>query len=716
MSFPDSTISSSSTTASLFPPPPASQQLALTRVDGIGQWNSWTRNFNTPLLALLDLLDNSFDAALEPKKSEISDIDGEPRPDVCLSSSKSYKGKIVIEADRFPTLLQDKTNKITGVCITNNSYYEIKTMGRILEAYSSAKGRMEHGDRVFAETIGENGVGLKQGCAVLSDLSFVLMKKGTRLSMGIVAARLQKREGICLPSFEFESEDGEKGLRSEMEDTFGIKFRDTVGECVAEYGDGSLAVGINRLITHFNVLTQSDAWGDDDYVFRVVLHNIKKDAKTGGDTDDELVESGEVAKATDTIEQDLAHSRAKELMDEVRRKLPRHYIHIPSHFEIIVDENPIDFCYWQRRLVELTEFNQYIDSVTPISAQQWDWVHPQGKGAYKLRIWCGFDPVRLQCDGQNACNLLIYSRHSGRLIVEEEDARALLHLGAGSSNFAQGLTIIVDDIHGHLPLNPTKQEIAWGEQTSGNVHKKNLYTWIGAIAYLYWSLHFKRGYGESKTKLTAAVKQHSYLPADASDDIKPLDQSHLAVYKNIKWRYAPSNGTVRCPNMTLIEVVPGKDTLWRLEYTRTESASNPKKKRKITEVAEVVELKAKYEETKEECEKTKEECQKQVQRYKEKKDRLKNVAEVKFAEMKAEIKILKRSLVIEKKMRLEDKEEKECMEREKDAIIERLRQRNKVLEERAALVKQEVDEVYSGGTCQVAVKQEEGELYSETEI
>ena len=38
-----------------------------TRVNGIGLWNSWTRNFKTPLLACLDLLDNSFDAALPSK-------------------------------------------------------------------------------------------------------------------------------------------------------------------------------------------------------------------------------------------------------------------------------------------------------------------------------------------------------------------------------------------------------------------------------------------------------------------------------------------------------------------------------------------------------------------------------------------------------------------------------------------------------------------------
>jgi hypothetical protein len=36
-----------------------------TRVDGLGLWRSWTRNFKTKQLALLDLIDNSLDAAIE---------------------------------------------------------------------------------------------------------------------------------------------------------------------------------------------------------------------------------------------------------------------------------------------------------------------------------------------------------------------------------------------------------------------------------------------------------------------------------------------------------------------------------------------------------------------------------------------------------------------------------------------------------------------------
>jgi hypothetical protein len=54
--------------------------------------------------------------------------------------------------------------------------------------------------------------------------------------------------------------------------------------------------------------------------------------------------------------------------------------------------------------------------------------------------------------------LYVYSRQSGRLITHHADARTRLGLPAGGSEYSQGLTIIIDDFGGNLPLNPTKQE------------------------------------------------------------------------------------------------------------------------------------------------------------------------------------------------------------------------------------------------------------------
>ena len=43
------------------------------------------------------------------------------------------------------------------------------------------------------------------------------------------------------------------------------------------------------------------------------------------------------------------------------------------------------------------------------------------------------------------------------MVQHEPDARSILSLVAGGTDYCQALTIIVDDIEGYLPLDPTKQ-------------------------------------------------------------------------------------------------------------------------------------------------------------------------------------------------------------------------------------------------------------------
>jgi hypothetical protein len=63
-------------------------------------------------------------------------------------------------------------------------------MNEILKLFISSK------KDAGSDTIGENGVGLKQSCAALSDLSFVLVKNGRdRFELGILAKALQRDDG-----------------------------------------------------------------------------------------------------------------------------------------------------------------------------------------------------------------------------------------------------------------------------------------------------------------------------------------------------------------------------------------------------------------------------------------------------------------------------------------------------------------------------------------
>ncbi|KAL3798341.1 hypothetical protein HJC23_004994 [Cyclotella cryptica] len=150
-------------------------ELKRTRVDGKGMWNSWTRNFRTHTLALLDLIDNALDASIQAP-GEVSD---------------NFIGRVHILPDIFE---RDERPKLTttGITIVNNSWKPIRSLAQVLEVYNSSKLDAGSGD------IGENGIGLKQGCAALSDLSFILVKNGddSRCELGIVAEQLQRVESV----------------------------------------------------------------------------------------------------------------------------------------------------------------------------------------------------------------------------------------------------------------------------------------------------------------------------------------------------------------------------------------------------------------------------------------------------------------------------------------------------------------------------------------
>lgn len=72
------------------------------------------------------------------------------------------------------------------------------------------------------------------------------------------------------------------------------------------------------------------------------------------------------------------------------------------------------------------------------------WHHENAEdGAYKLRIFVGFDRMRINdanVKGKSA-SLSVYSRQSGRLIKYEPDGRSRLGLNASGTMYAQGLTI-----------------------------------------------------------------------------------------------------------------------------------------------------------------------------------------------------------------------------------------------------------------------------------
>jgi hypothetical protein len=494
------------------------EQPETTRVNGIGLWTQWTRNFKTPLLAMLDLMDNAFDAAICDK------------PD--------FQGVVHVLADT-----EKKTLKtVSGIVILNNSYKHIKPMAQVLEVYQSSKGDQ-------SESIGENGVGLKQGCATLSDLSFALSKNLGQYSLGIIAKSLQRKDGCVLPSFSFTNFP----QKDELRDLF--TGHSVIGRCIVEYGGGSLDNGIDRLLEHYERMVTLE---DRQHVFCVVLHELKHNPTSGSvvvhvDSSDD-----------DAYQVDFAQN-AKGLMAKLKQELPRQYIHTSSRLDVRVEGKPVVFAYWQKRLVELSSFQVKLDPKTPIHKSTKDWKDPVH--GYSLKIYAGFDPNRVASPAKSALSLFIYSRQSGRLILQEEDARNMLGLSTGGTEYCQGLTIIVDDYHGKLPLNPTKQDLAFGEEgecckrdyidvspcfcffhsvsrtrysqtAHGETHRANLMNWLGGISKVYWKSHLFKFQGESKTLLTDEIKGHVHtVQAFQRSHVVPrlLHECNLTTLTNITW-------------------------------------------------------------------------------------------------------------------------------------------------------------------------------------
>ena len=168
-------------------------------IGGKGLWNLWTRNFKSTLLMFLDLIDNSVDAAIVTKTSS---------PQAAAVSHQinknTFTGCVQIYRDLYEIIPEQMY--ATGLCIRNNSPHKIAPLHDVLKLFISAK---EHSG---TSSIGENGVGLKQSCAALSDLSFVLTKNQVQVDghhhnddgdrdvvtwfeLGIIAKSLQKEEG-----------------------------------------------------------------------------------------------------------------------------------------------------------------------------------------------------------------------------------------------------------------------------------------------------------------------------------------------------------------------------------------------------------------------------------------------------------------------------------------------------------------------------------------
>ena len=244
---------------------------------------------------------------------------------------------------------------------------------------------------------------------------------------------------------------------------------------------------------------------------------------------------------------------------------------------------------YRSKLVELHQIPLIVDRRNDFRTAE-DWLIPANlDDTYEIKVSIGFDPSRANPFGSRAdpnantfiggqaCSLLIFSRISGRLFLKHDDARGVLRLTNSGTHFCQGLTIIVDDFEGHLPLTPTKESLAFGIEDYGKIHERNLYAWLGALAHVYWN-HFHTMY-KSKAALGNAIKAKKFNVSELEKkdpiDIPTLRFGSFSGVQNVCFSRERVRESIRPYKSELTKWIPGPSTLIKLGAS---NSSKPKKK------------------------------------------------------------------------------------------------------------------------------------------
>ena len=372
---------------------------------------------------------------------------------------------------------------------------------------------------------------------------------------------------------------------------------------VTEYGHGDFDAGLDFFDRHVDNLLHGSTWKHHDNVFCVILNGLRHTG-TSPEEEDEAAEEED--------EECNSRKRCQYLLESLEQDLPRRYLHLKGirvRLKVRSTWQKIDFHYWQQQLAGLTCFQAFIPTSMSfekdadlnssddcqLNLSFRNGAQPQ-KTKQKFRVFCGFDPVRAKEEEPGPCELFIYSSKSGRLIKRIEDARNAL--GIPRTNdidaYCQGLTILVDDEEGSLPINPSKQDLSFGSNDCHKLFKNNFYAWVEGIAHTYYN-HYLDESGKKVENLTDRVKlslDNITAIAAANAGLPELSTGNFDQLTNLDWgcrsHGARHSGTrksvkrIRCSNRKKVTMESGSDTLVELPEVEgvNEEPSKQKKRKK----------------------------------------------------------------------------------------------------------------------------------------
>jgi hypothetical protein len=177
------------------------------------------------------------------------------------------------------------------------------------------------------------------------------------------------------------------------------------------------------------------------------------------------------------------------------------------------------------------------------------------------------------------------------LIKNIKDARGELGLVSGSNDMCQGPTILLDDYKGSLPLNPTTQDISFGNEIHGQVKKDNLNAWLAGVTHFYWNMQLDL-FGLKSAISTAVANCAEGLSDDEHvnlHNVRPFEDGNFTRYEDVVWRKKKGTFDVK-KKRRQSRKIQGCDTLvsfFKIPETPYDEKKTASKKRKANAMVEV---------------------------------------------------------------------------------------------------------------------------------
>lgn len=399
------------------------------RVNGLGMWSAWERNFSNKFKACLDLVDNAVDAALwnsDDEDEEERELRGRPLTE--RERWKKQSGNIHISTekhrlameyydsdddetdedhqqdvegnDAFGTLGSDSEDPDAGekisdfrliddentLCLHNDCVKPVKELRKILDVYNSDK---------TDSAIGENGVGVKQAAAAMSDLSIVVTTRideepllmdyadhsnqrirKVLVSVGVLAKKMQAANACIIPSWtlpiQFDideqrkkentsningvDDEGELGKHFDGNSCMPVVMRELFKitdssylfkKVMKEFGRASVKnrrlYAMRRLAKHIELMIMSfkkknkEVKPPHPHQYLMLLHKFGKHKSSRKEGD----RNASIVKARNDLDN---------LLRDLTYEVPRTYLHIPPapYFKFRVNQKLLKFQYWER--------------------------------------------------------------------------------------------------------------------------------------------------------------------------------------------------------------------------------------------------------------------------------------------------------------------------------------------------------------------------------